>query len=101
MNVSSLLVGLRGGVVRAECRREDRENATGYVTFGIQMLVKGRKVSLDHARDKMGRASRGWKLKLKLTFWSSISTLTWWSVISIEGANQVLENPNKLADSIR
>ena len=32
---------------------------------------------------------------------SSISALTWWSVISIEGANRVLENPNKLTDSIR
>ena len=82
-------------------RGGDGENATRYATVGMQMLGKGGKVSLDRARDKMGRASRGWKLKLKLTFGSSISTLTWWSVISIEGANQVLENPNKLADSIR
>lgn len=73
VNVSSLLVGLWGWVVRAECRREDRENATGYATFGMQMLVKGRKVSLDHARDKMGRASQGWKLKL--TFRGQVSLL--------------------------
>lgn len=62
VNVSSLLVGLWGWVVRAECRREDRENATGYATFGMQMLVKGRKVSLDHARDEIrweGRAKDG------------------------------------------
>jgi hypothetical protein len=33
----------------------DGENATRYATVGMQMLGKGGKVSLDRARDKMGK----------------------------------------------
>ena len=75
MNVSSLLVRWWVGWCVPSVGGRDGENATRYATVGMQMLRKGGKVSLDRARDKRGRSSRGWKLKLKLTFRCQISLL--------------------------